>query len=420
MTERPLGARRRQRRAAAWIVASVVGGGACAQSARELGDVPGFKAGPVVIAPSLTAGYSYNTNVLQQSEAASPQPDSILTLQPALQLTAPFSNSMFRFADVFTYFDYKNTPQTNGKTSNDAIADLTLNFGSRHQLELSAHNVAGVAETLDFDTGGEAEFKGNSFQLHSEAVSLSREVGGARGYRLALARNAVRFDPSITVNFFNYRGFDGEAAYLQPLSPNTRLSFGYLGARYDHADAAQPSTVSRTETGDTVYGQVEGQLGPRQPYSVRLGWERLAFAGPDENEGDDFAGVVGQAKLSAIVGGGTMFTVMALRQPYRSNVDSNNYYVFDLIGGWVERIFPQGSSVGGDLALSMNSYNEPIREASYLRQDRRVQLEAYANLALAKRVIFRVSLARNRRYSNAPGAGYNETVAFGGFVLGWI
>jgi hypothetical protein len=182
--------------------------------------------------------------------------------------------------------------------------------------------------------------------------------------------------------------------------------------------------VFRYEAGNTVYGQIEGQLGPRQPYSVRLGWQRLNFTGPGVDEADHFSGVIGQAKLSAIVGGGTTISVLAQRQPYRSFVQSNNYYVYNLVGLWVERYFPQGTSVGGDFAFSMNGYNQPISDgittSQFYRQDRRVQLEAYANLTLAKQIVFRVSLARYRRYSNAPGADYNQTIVFGGFVFGWI
>jgi hypothetical protein len=426
MTGGPLGARGSPRRAAVWIVAAIVGGGVQAQSTGEISEVAGFKAGAAIVAPSLTLGYAYDTNVLAIPDdfVPPPSPDAVLTVQPALALTLPFSNSMFRFGDVLTYVDYKNTPQTNGKTSNDAVADLTLNFGTLDRLDIAAHNITGVAQSIAFDPGGEATFQGNSFTLHTEAVSLSREIDGARGYRLSLERNAVRFDPSITVNFFNYRGFDGEAAFLQPVSPKTWISFGYLGTRYDHFFASDPSVVFRSESGDAIYGQIEGQLGPRQPYTVRLGWQRLNFSGPGVNEADSFSGIIGQAKLSAIVGGGTMFTVLAQRQPYRSFVTSNNYYVFDVLGLWVDRPFPQGSSVGGDIAFSSNGYNQPISEGlsdtPFYRQDRRFLLEAYANLALAKRIAFRVSLARNRRYSNAPGADYNDTVVFGGFVFGWI
>ena len=417
-------ARRRQRRGAAWIAATVLGGGAWAQS---VGDAPkpvGFPAGPVVIAPSLTAGYSYDSNVFLKPEEALPPPDQVLTLQPALQLTIPFSNSMFRLADRLTWVDYKVTPQVAGRTSNDALVDLTLKFGSLDILDLSARHIAGVAETLVFDPGGEV-LRGNSYQLHTEGVAFFRQVGGARGYRFALARNALRFDRSPEVFAFDYRGFDGEGAYLQPLSPNTWLSFGYLGTRYDHYDIgpdSDPFAVYRTENGDAVYAQIEGRLGPKQPYSVRVGWERLAFAG---NAAKDFSGLIGQAQLSAIVGGGTIFTVIAQRQPYRSFfedgdplTEDNNFYVFEQIGGRVDRPFPRGSSVGGDLSFSRNTYSEPA--AGIRREDRTIWLEAYANLAVRDRVVFRLSILKNRRYSNYPGADYSATVVFGGFVIDWI
>ena len=424
MTRRPANARRRTRRAAASIVATVVCGGAFAQSANDAPNVVGIQAGWLVIAPSLTVGYAYDTNVLQLPTDAEPppEPDEVLTLQPTLQLTIPFSNSSFRLGDVLTYVDYNHTSQTQGKTSNDVVADLTLNFGSLDQLELSAHNIAGVAQTIAFDPGGEVGFQGNSYQFHTETVSFSRVLRGARGYQFGLERNALRFDSSITVNFYNSSGFEGEAAYFQPLSPNTRLAFGYLGSRYDHSDPSDPGTVTRTENGDSVYGQIEGQLGPRQPYLLRLGWERLTFGGTDANAGGDFSGVVGQARLSAIVGGGTTFSLEAQRQPYRSYDQFNQYYVSNLIAGSVERLFLQGTSVGGSLDFSINGYSQAStqEDSTYYRQDRGVQLEAHANIALAERVAFRVSLARNRRYSNAPFANYNNTVVFGGIILGWF
>jgi hypothetical protein len=427
MTRKPAGARRWTRRAVASIVVTVVCGGAFAQSENEALNAEGIQTGWMIFAPSLTFGYSYDTNVLQQPDSTQPppEPDQVLTFQPALRLTIPFSNSSFSFGDVFTYVDYQHTSQTQGKTSNDAEADLTLNFGSLNQLELTAHNIAGVAETLAFDLGGEIGFQGNTYQLHTEAVTLSRLFSGIRGYRFGLQRNALRFEPTVQADFYNYRGFDGEASYFQPLSPNTRLAFGYLGSRYEHSDSKIPDVVNRTESGDTVFGQIEGQLGPRQPYIVRLGVQRLAFdATAEGSSSDDFTGIVGNINLSAIVGGGTVFTVGILRQPYRSYDQSNSFYVFNQIFGTVARLFHQGTSVGGTLGLSVNGYKQPSTQSgvTFFREDRRVQLEAHANIALAKRFAFRVSLERNRRYSNAPDDvfDYSNTVLFGGFVLGWI
>jgi hypothetical protein len=86
--------------------------------------------------------------------------------------------------------------------------------------------------------------------------------------------------------------------------------------------------------------------------------------------------------------------------------------------GQVERPFPQGSLVGGNLGFSRNTYGEPVN--GIIREDRTIRLEAYANLALRERVSFRFSLLRDRRYSNVSGADYNDTVVFGGIVLGWL
>jgi hypothetical protein len=424
MTRRPPGARRRTRRAAAWIAATVLGGRALAQAAPEAPTPVGIPVGPVYIAPALTTGYAYNSNVFLNTEDLSPSPDQVLTVQPELQLSVPFSNSMFHFADTLTWVDYKETPQVAGKTSNDASADLALVFGSLDKLDLSARHIAGVAETLAFDPGGEVRFEGNAYKLHTESVAVSRDSAWARGYRCSLSRNALRFEQSINVAFFDYRGFDGEGAYLQPLSSNTRLAFGYLGARYDHYDVspgADPSVVFRTEAGDTVYAQVEGQLGPKQPYSARVGWERLAFTG---NSARDFSGLVGDVRFSAIVGGGTTFTILSQRQPYRSFFEDNNFYLYETVGGRVDRKFQGDTVVGGDFNFFRNTYAEPTTGDSgvpgILRQDRAYRLEAYANLAIGDRVLFRLSVLKNRKYSNVPGADYNAIVVFGGFILGWL
>jgi hypothetical protein len=411
-------ARRRQRRAAAFIAATVLGGSAAAQSDVVAEHLVGFQAGPVVIAPSLTTGYGYETNVYLLSENAVPPPssDRVLTLKPAVQVTVPFSNSTFRFKDTLSWVDYDKTPQVAGKTSNEAEAAPALRFGSLDTLELSARHIAGVAETLAFDPGGEVKFQGNAYALHNEGVSISREAPGARGYRFALAHNALRWDRSVPITFYDYKGFDGEGAYVQPLSSNALLAFAYLGTRYDHFPInAESGPPARTEAGDTVYAQIDGRLGPKQPYRVRVGWERLAFEG---NDAKDFSGIIGEVNLSAIVGGGTIITVTAIRQPYRSFFGENNFYVFDSVGARIERSFQRGTKVGGDVSYSLNTYDEP--DAGILRQDRTVFLEAYANLAVRDQVIFRLSIMKNRKYSNYPGADFDTTAVTGGFVFGWL
>ncbi len=398
--------------------------------AQQTSDVPhaiGFDAGPFVLAPSLTTGYSYDSNVYQNSVTLNPQPDEVRTLQPALLLTLPFSNSAFKFTDTYKYVDYQVTPQDNGKASNDANATLTLNFSTLDRLDFGVRHVSGVADTKAFDETGNTRFRGNAYRFHSESAAVAREVAGVRGYRFTITRNTLTFEQSENAFFYgDYSGFEGEGAYLQPLSSNTRLAFGYLGTRYNHYDVTQtgdPNAIFRTETGDTGYVQFEGSLGPRQPYSVRLGWEQLRFNGFNDTA-SDFNGPVLDAKLSTIVGGGTTFRVSATRQPYRSFFQQNNFYVYERVGGDVERPFPHGSAFGASLDLSRNLYGEPAPTDSaapgVIRHDQTFRFEAYANLAVGNRVYLRFSASKTQTGSNYPGADYNTVVLFGGFVFGWI
>ena len=119
-----------------------------------------------------------------------------------------------------------------------------------------------------------------------------------------------------------------------------------------------------------------------------------------------------------IVGGGTVITVTAVRQPYRSLFGENNFYVFDSVGARIERGFQRGTRVGADASFSLNTYDEP--ESGILRQDKTVFLEAYANLAVRDLVVFRLSIVKNRKYSNFPDSDFDTIAVTGGFVLGWL
>lgn len=408
------------RRAALWIAAAVLARGACAQTATDASQAVGFRAGPWIIAPSLIAGCSYDSNVLFQPDELHPTPDRVISVQPALQLTLPFSHSRFRFGDTLRWLDYGTTPQTAGKTANDANAELALGFGTGDELGLAARSVAGIAETVVFDPSGEAQgLQGNAYDFHTETLSLQRQIPDARGYRFAVTRNVLSFERPVPFDFVEYRGFDGEGAYTQPLSPNTRLSFGYLGSRYDLyllSPVTDPTQVFRTENGNALYVQAEGRLGPRQPYSVRVGWERLTF-GLDAGLAD-YSGPIWNASMGAILGGGTTVAVTIQRQPYRSTSADQSFYLTDQLGGSVARSFRGGSTVGGRVMLSRYTFGQPI--AGTYRTDRAYLLELYGSLAVQDRVNFRISILSNRRWSNYVGGAYDSIAVFGGFVLGWI
>lgn len=387
----------------------------------------GLQAGPVVFTPTLATGYEYDSNVFLRSRDSLLGPiigDEALTIDPALVMTVPFGNSRFMLADNLHWIDYKTLPQINGRTSNTVTADLDLHFSTFDRLELYALHVAGVAETLEFDPGGEARFAGQSYKLDSEGMILAREILGRRGYRFRVTRNVLKFEPDQPVTFFNFSGYDGEASYLQPLSPSATLSFGYLGTRYDHFDispGSDPNAVFRTESGDTAFTMIEGSLSPREQYHIKVGWEWLKFTG---NDAADFSGVVLDGSITLPVGGGTSVTIAARRQPYRSFFFENNFYVNNAVTVSTQRLFPRGSTVGVNFELSRNTYDEPVpagsRGAGIVRVDDGAWLEAYANLAIQERVAFRISARGNVKRSNYPTGGFDQVVVFGGLLFGWF
>ncbi|HZN55046.1 MAG TPA: outer membrane beta-barrel protein [Candidatus Polarisedimenticolaceae bacterium] len=420
-------ARPRRRRfpwRATGALAILAGAPTFAQEVPTLPPPSGVRIGPVVVAPSLLAGYSYDSNIFLRSETENPPADNVLMIQPAVVVTVPFSNSVFRFGDSLRWIDYKETAQTSGKYSNDALAEMDLRFGSLDTLELSAHHIAGIADTIVFDPGGETVFRGNAFRAHKLRGAFSRDVDGARGYRISIERNAVKFDRSAEIQFFDYTGFDFEAGYLEPLSSNTHLGIGYLGTRYDHFDigpGADPHAVFRTETGDTAFFTLDGRLGPRSPYRVRLGWEWLRF---DGNDAEDYSGVVVDTDVAYSVGGRTTFGFGVQRQPYRSFFLDNNFYVYDEISARVERGMVASARFGASVAYWRNDYHEPVPSGfvgeGIERSDRAISLEVYATLPLRDLVGIRLSVRENRKTSNYPGADYNETMVTGGFVFGWF
>jgi len=390
----------------------------------------GLAWGRAIFAPSLTFGYLYDTNLFLQPSSNKPQPDGLMTAQPAFTLTVPFKNSQFRLTDTLLWRDYAQTVQVAGKWSNDAEAALKLVFGSHDIFDASAHAVAGIAETTSFDPGGEVVFRGESFAFHTEVLSLQRYERGARGYRLSLQRNALKFDSTGT-NFFNYRGFDGEVDYLEPVGPNTSVGAGYIGTRYDHFDTsegADPHAVFRKEAGDTALLLLQGWLSPRQPYHLRLGYEHLGFTGGAVT---DFRGIVGLGDLIFVVGGGSIIQCSVIRQPYRSffgrdenNVVQNNFYIYNEGSVRFHRPFQRGSDFGMTVRLSQTNYTVPVFAGAefgdLLRRDRTGDLELYGNLAVRERVSFHASIKRTRRYSNFPGSDFASMQFFGGFVFGWL
>ena len=98
--------------------------------------------------------------------------------------------------------------------------------------------------------------------------------------------------------------------------------------------------------------------------------------------------------------------------------DESRYYTYDrTLGLCVEAAYD--SDPDGDPNTPPPDPLPSVDPGQLERQDRAFLLEGYANLVIRDHVSFRLSVVKNRKYSNFPQADYNATVYFGGFVLGW-
>ena len=407
----------------------VLGAACAAASSRSAAsDLPeGMLVGPWILAPSLTSGFAYDTNVFLASSTSTSSgtiSDRVLRVTPGLVAALPFRESLLKLDYSVTRLDYGKTPLERN-LSRDAGIDLALNFSTQDRLSLRANRNLGVAETLAFDPGGEVVFRGQGFDLTTYEIEAAREVFGHRGYRVRLSREALSFDPGTTVAFFEFRGIDAEVDYREPLSPRFWAVGDYEGRRYDHFLADEPTGSHepfRKEDSDVVRVGLQGQLGEREPFLVRVGWGRFRFPG---SEGSEYRGIVADASLVIRSVGRTELELGLQRRPWPSFFLNNNYYLVNSANLRLSRRWLQYSTMGIEGWWQEATYGDPVpmnvpQQPGLTRVDRTLRASVYANLMIRERLGVRISVDENHRNSNYLGAGFEGRVYFAGIVLGWI
>jgi hypothetical protein len=385
----------------------------------------GLPAGPWVLAPSLVAGYGRNSNVFLQSAEATPGPvsDTVLRVTPGLVATLPFRNSALKFSFSATRLDYGKIKLTRN-LSREGSADLALVFATTDRLSLRAKRTLGIAETIAFDPGGEYRFQGQGFDLDTYEVEAARDVLGHPGYKARIAWSALSLERGASLNFFEYRGYEAEGSFREPVSPRTWIVGDYEGRRYDHylLPAAGGSPIPyRQERTDMLRAGVEGRLGEHEPFLVLVGWGRFRFPG---SKGSNFDGLVVEANAAAGLGPSTTVFLDVTRRPWPSFFYDNNVYLVEgatarIEHRWLERL-SAGAELGWHRASYMDPVPEPNEQAGLLRRDRTLRAALYANLMMLEKLGFRVSIEENHRSSNAVEQDYRGRVYFVGIALGWI
>ncbi len=418
------------------IVAGLAAGASLSPATAAAPEPEGIAVGPWILAPSLIAEYTYDTNVFLNSRVVQGNvlADHASRMSPALRAALPFGDSRLTLDYKWTKLQYGSARLERDVSQEGGVA-LTLGFSTQDRLSLSARKTLGIAETSAFDPGGEVVFKGAGFNLATYQIEAAREVYGQRGYRVQLLASRLRFPQSQAVSFFEFSGFTGVAEYREPLSPSHWVVVSFEGRRYDHTlSSGEPPDTPREES-DLIMTGLRGQFGKNESYSLQLGWADFRFPG---SLASNFRGFVADASATQDLGR-TRFILGLGRRPWPSFLRDNNYYVVDRLGVKIERHLLGDSLFGVDLTVYRSTYGDPTTmptptpqptpsPETLVRRDRTFRGELYATLMIRDRVGFHLSVVENRRSSNyqgflgstAVGADFSGRAYFAGFVFGWM
>lgn len=383
----------------------------------------GLPVGPLFVAPFLAAGTFYDTNPFYRAAkslaAGEGTTDIVTRASPGVTLALPFRQSLFKVEYDATFRHYaRSTTQSN--SSQHALADLSLRFGSLDRLTFSAERTRGAADTIRFD-GGEAVYDGTPYDFGQYAMELTRDEPGHIGYDVRLGWNALGFDRT-TVRFFEYSGFEGSVDYRQPISPHSWLLAGAGLRRYDHHLATDPpGTIYRRERTNTLRFGAEGVGHALQSWRAVLEYNASTYPG---GAGSDFRGLGGELYLYFALGPSATVVPYATRRTWSSFYVDSNYYVATDFGIHLEKRWQSENQIGADVGYVNSDYPDvvfdPVSLTDVKRRDRSVRVEVYGTFGWTSLYRFRISGVHQSRNSNAGDVSYRGDAIGIQFVVGWF
>ncbi|MCP3978808.1 MAG: hypothetical protein GY716_05690 [bacterium] len=433
-------------------VRTVLGGAALAafaawSSATEAGtrrSLPeGIKIGPVVVNPYIAFDYAYNDNVFYDPDdpeinEEGPRSDRVREITGRVTALLPLRRSEIELFYEASRFEYEEfSTDFSRETSGTTGAVFDLRFSSNDRLRIRETYETGLIDVQVFDGADEQVFVGQGYDSNVFRVELSRSVPRRQGYSIRIDRVDFVYDEfDRETGYFDYRGFETNFEYRQPLASNKWITGSYGARRFNHYDRSRdgieyPVGVPfRKEESDTYELGLRGTFGERQPFVFKLGQGKYTYEGAEDSE---FTGVVGQARVRLRVGGRSQIDLDLSRGSYPSTVSS--FYVRSALGVVFERSWRQFSSIGIDSRLARNLYDSsttcsapgsvpgnpqgnnpnPVR-----RDDRLLRFRAYVDFVVHPRMGIRISGDHRRRNSQCQDGDYATNIISTAFVVGWF
>ena len=356
----------------------------------------GLHFGPVRLLPSLITSYiDADTALLDTAE---PVRDRYFQIEPRLLFDvgeALLGATRFQLAyaprlRVSTAFrDVRKPTQL-------ATATLDAPIGSAITLRASHHYASGVLETTEVDPGREYFFQLAPFRRHQTVVGAMVNSGGRIGLDLSGGRDSVTIEDEGA--FFDHRTVYLAAAATYQVGAVSRT---YLRYTWSHVPTPAERPLAESDA-STVSVGIAGDILPLVTGDVEVGYRSLSAPRAGEG-GTRFRGTTVAASLRKEFTPSTLLSLVARRDTYPSDFETNAFYVATGIGAETDLALPLSLAFHGAVGWQRNAYQVVATGLSVPREDEIIGWSAGIGRSLTRWSFLRADYRQDHRTSNVPG-----------------
>lgn len=381
----------------------------------------GLPVGPWILAPSIFIGVNHDDNLFRQDEAvAPPAADRARQLGAAIEATLPFRQSLLRGSFEVNQFDYQ-TFDFSRDFATDSEIELDLGFSTGDRLRLSERFTRDFIRLREItqeapDIEPEEVFFGEPVNVNRITFDLDRSVLGRQGYRVRVQRRDSNYKGEAETGTYDYRGFESLYEFRQPVRRTGWIIFHYDSRRFNHYDVNDPVGVPfRKEETDSFQVGWRSDLGKKNPYLVRFGYERLRY----KIQPSSFSGLSGFYFSSFALGSRNRVDVALARQSLPSSLDS--YYINNSVNATWRVEVRRNVDLDVRARTAFNDYGpgEFTVCGDSLREDWLSAVSGEMQWGLRSKLQFSIGGSHERRRSNCDFGDYDDTEIHTGFRLGW-
>jgi hypothetical protein len=358
-------------------------------------EAEGLHFGPVRVLPSLLTSYIDADSALL--DTAEPVRDRYFQIEPRLLVdVGEASLGATRFQLAYTpRFRLNSAFGEVRQPSHIATASLDAPIGTAIILRASHHYAHGVLETTEVDPGREYFFQLSPFTRNQTVVGALLNAGGRLGLDLSGSRDAVTLEDDGA--FFDHRTDSVAASVTYQVGAISRVYGRYT---WSHVPTPDERPLAESNS-STVSAGITGDILPLVTGDLEVGYRSLSAPRAGEG-GTRFRGTTVAASLRKEFTPSTILALVARRDTYPSDFETNAFYVATGFGAETDLALPLSLAFHGAVGWQRNAYQVVATGLSVPRQDEIVGWSAGLGRSLTRWSFLRADYRQDHRTSNVP------------------